>query len=101
MTVNEEKGIKVKSLGKALNLLSCFTTKHSAWGISELSEYLGIAKSNVHNIVSTFCDMGYLTRTPDGRYTLGLKMLEFAFLINQNLGDPNVRHYGGDCRADR
>ena len=90
MTVNEEKGIKVKSLGKALNLLSCFTTKHSAWGISELSEYLGIAKSNVHNIVSTFCDMGYLTRTPDGRYTLGLKMLEFAFVINQNLGYPNA-----------
>ena len=90
MTVNEEKGIKVKSLGKALNLLSCFTTKHSAWGISELSEYLGIAKSNVHNIVSTFCDMGYLSRTPDGRYTLGLKMLEFAFVINQNLGYPNA-----------
>ena len=90
MTVNEEKGIKVKSLGKALKLLSCFTTKHSVWGISELAEQLGIAKSNVHNIASTFCDMGYLTRTPDGRYALGLKMLEFAFVINQNLGYPNA-----------
>ena len=62
--MNEERSTKVKSLGKALNLLSCFTTRHPAWGISELSEHLEIAKSNVHNIVSTFCDMGYLIRTP-------------------------------------
>ena len=34
--------------------------------------------------------MGYLDRLPDGRYQLGLKMLEFAFIINQNLGYPKA-----------
>ena len=81
---------KVKSLAKALNVLSCFTTQHPVWGISDLAERIGVTKSNIHNIVSTFCGMGYLDRTPDGHYTLGLKMLEFAFIINQNLGYPNA-----------
>ena len=75
---------KVKSLAKALNVLSCFTTQHPVWGISDLAERIGVTKSNIHNIVSTFCGMGYLDRTPDGHYTLGLKMLEFAFIINQD-----------------
>jgi IclR family KDG regulon transcriptional repressor len=90
--ISEHKGQapKVKSLAKALNVLSCFTTQHPVWGISDLAERIGVTKSNIHNIVSTFCDMGYLERTPDGRYTLGLKMLEFAFIINQNLGYPNA-----------
>jgi len=88
--MSEQPGVKVKSLGKALNILSCFTSQQPVWGISELAEQMGIAKSNVYNIVSTFHDMGYLTQTPDGKYTLGLRMLEFAFIINQNLGYPNA-----------
>lgn len=88
--MSEQSEVKVKSLGKALNILSCFTSQRPVWGVSELAEQMGIAKSNVHNIVSTFHDMGYLTQTPDGKYTLGLRMLEFAFIINQNLGYPNA-----------
>ena len=49
-----------------------------------------MTKSNIHNILSTFTSMGYLDRLPDGRYTLGLKILEYAFIINQNLGYPNA-----------
>ena len=60
---------KVKSLAKALNVLSCFTTQHPVWGISDLAERIGVTKSNIHNIVSTFCGMGYLDRTPDGHTT--------------------------------
>jgi len=88
--VAEQRQPKVKSLGKALNMLSLFTKEKAVWGVSELAERMDVTKSNAHNIVSTFCDLGYLRRTHDGKYTLGLKMLEFAFLINQNLGYPNA-----------
>lgn len=83
---------KVKSLGKALSVLSCFTTEHPVWGVTELAEQMGVTKSNIHNIVSTFAAMGYLRKLSDGRYTLGLKMLEYAFVINQNLGYPRAVH---------
>ena len=81
---------KVKSLAKALNILSCFTIQEPVLGVTELANRIGVTKSNIHNILSTFTSMGYLQRLPDGRYTLGLKILEYAFIINQNLGYPNA-----------
>ena len=75
---------KVKSLAKALNILSCFTIQEPILGVTELANRIGVTKSNIHNILSTFTSMGYLQRLPDGRYTLGLKILEYAFIINQN-----------------
>ena len=75
---------KVKSLAKALNILSCFTIQEPVLGVTELANRIGVTKSNIHNILSTFTSMGYLQRLPDGRYTLGLKILEYAFIINQN-----------------
>lgn len=86
----EDQSPKVKSLAKALRILSCFSIREPVLGITELAERMDVTKSNIHNIVSTFCEMGYLRRTHDGRYTLGLKMLEFAFIINQNLGYPTA-----------
>ena len=59
MAENTEKEIKVKSLQKALDILNCFTKK-STWGVTELSEYLDLNKSNVHSILSTFTAMEYL-----------------------------------------
>ena len=81
---------KVKSLAKSLKILSCFTIQEPVRGVTELAERIGVTKSNIHNILSTFTSMGYLDRLPDGRYTLGLKILEYAFIINQNLGYPNA-----------
>lgn len=81
---------KVKSLAKALKVLSCFTVQEPVLGVTELAERMGVTKSNIHNILSTFQSMGYLDRTSDGRYTLGLKILEYSFIINQNLGYPNA-----------
>ena len=42
--------IKVKSLQKALEILNCFAVKQPL-GVTEISEKLGLYKSNVHNIL--------------------------------------------------
>ncbi len=81
---------KVKSLAKAMRVLECFTIREPELGVTELAEKLGVTKSNIHNIVSTFQQMGYLKRLPNGKYTLGLKLLEYAFIINQHLGYPKA-----------
>ena len=51
--MSEEKEIKVKSLQKALEILGCFVEKQPL-GVTEISEKLGLYKSNVHNILMTF-----------------------------------------------
>ena len=81
---------KVKSLVKAMNILSCFTVREPVWGVTELATHMDLNKSNVHNILSTFKSLGYLEQLPDGRYRLGMKILEYAFAINQNLGYPRA-----------
>ena len=56
---------KVKSLAKSLKILSCFTIQEPVLGVTELAERIGVTKSNIHNILSTFTSMGYLDRLPD------------------------------------
>lgn len=86
----DEQEPKVKSLAKALRVLECFSVQQPELGITDLSEQLGITKSNVHNIISTFQQLGYIRKMPNGKYALGLKMLEYAFIINQHLGYPKA-----------
>ncbi len=83
--------IKVKSLRKALSILECFTIKAPEQGITEISEKLGLNKSNVHNIISTFEHCGYVERNPaTARYRLGSRILELAYVLNAGLGLQQV-----------
>lgn len=62
---------KVKSLQKALEVLDCFREKQPL-GVTEISEKLGLYKSNVHNILMTFKAMDYLEQDEEsGKFVLG------------------------------
>jgi IclR family KDG regulon transcriptional repressor len=77
---------KVKSLIKALKILDCFTVNSPELGITEISEKLGLYKSNVHNIADTFLKAGYLEQNHEnGKYRLGFKLLEFGNVIHSNI----------------
>lgn len=79
--MNEE--IKVKSLKKALDVLNCFAIK-PVWGVTEISERLGLYKSNVYDILTTFKAMGYLEREEGtDRYKLGMQI----FTLSRAMGD--------------
>jgi len=78
--------IKVKSLYKALRVLDCFSVNQPELGITEISERLGLYKSNVHNIVDTFVKAGYLEQNPENeKYRLGMKILELGHVISSNI----------------
>lgn len=88
-----EEEVKVKSLQKALSVLECFTVKTPELGITELSEKLGLYKSNVHNLISTFEKCGYVEKNPvNNKYRLSFKILELAYVINSNLGLHGIIH---------
>ena len=53
-----DEQIKVKSLGKAMRILECFIGRGEL-GVTEISSMLGLGKSNVHDILSTFITLGY------------------------------------------
>ena len=78
-----ENEIKVKSLHNALEILNCFVGKDSL-GVTEISERFGLCKSNVHNILYTFRQMGYLEQNEaTGKYRLGMQI----FVLCKGLSD--------------
>jgi len=87
----ENNDFKVKSLAKAMNILECFTSEHPELGVTDIAKMTGLHKSSVHNMISTFCDMGYVSFNPDNsRYYLGLRLLHFGYIINTHLGIRNI-----------
>lgn len=86
----DNRKIKVKSLEKALKILECFTVEQPELGIAQIAETLDLYKGNVHNIVSSFEKMGYLEQNPiNKKYRLGMKLLEFTYIINSNIHYQN------------
>ena len=68
-----------KSLVKALQIIDCLSGDKDDYGISEISSALGLNKSNVHDILSTFEHFNYVKKDPKShRYSLSIHFLEIA-----------------------
>lgn len=82
---------KVKTLAKAIKLLECFSIEEPELGVTELSEKLDLYKSNVHNILSTYQEYGYIEKNPKtNKYHLGYKILELSKVVNSHLGISSI-----------
>lgn len=83
--MSQPSEIKVKSLQKSLEILNCFIEKPSL-GVTEISEKLGLYKSNAHNILSTFKAMNYLEQDEEtGKYRLGDSIFYLCRALNARL----------------
>ncbi len=78
---------KVKSLAKAMQVLECFSTQAPELGISDIARMTGMQKSSVHNILSTFAQIGYVGKNEQtNRYHLGLALLRYSYIITNHMG---------------
>jgi len=78
---------KVKSLAKAMGVLECFSNRRPELGVTEIAQMLDLHKSTVHNIANTLEHMGYLSQNQEtGKYSLGVRLLQFSYIINNHMG---------------
>ena len=85
--------VKVKSLKKAIRVLECFTVKQPELGITEISNLLDLNKSNVHNIVTTFEQLGYMEKNKDNdKYRLGLKIMHLSHVLSTTMTFHSIVH---------
>ena len=79
-----------KATTRVLAVLSAFASKlDESYGVTELSEALGMTKNMVYRAVSTLTDQGFLIRDASGtRYELGFRILE---LQNPSSREPDLR----------
>jgi IclR family KDG regulon transcriptional repressor len=76
-----------KTLVKAIELLEFMTTGKQRYGVSELAQALNLYKSNVHEILSTFEALGYVSQDPETKkYSLTMKVLELGHRIRSRFG---------------
>ncbi len=82
-----EKEYPVKSLAKAIQVLECFTLQEPELGVTEISQRLGMLKTTVYNILSTFAMLGYVVQNPKTeKYYLGTKILHLGYIVNNHMG---------------
>jgi DNA-binding IclR family transcriptional regulator len=66
-----------KATVRVLQVLSSFATEAPAFGVTELSQLLGMTKNMTYRALSTLVEQGYLMRDGQGaRYRLGYRVLE-------------------------
>jgi DNA-binding IclR family transcriptional regulator len=73
----KENGNAIKSLTKALNILTLFSQNKNEWNVKEMAEVLGYHKSSIQRLVTTLEAQRFLERTHPTRsqYRLGPVLL--------------------------
>jgi DNA-binding IclR family transcriptional regulator len=68
----------------ALKILELFSPKEPVLGVSEIGRRLGVHKSNISRLVAALQDEGFLARTENGRYRLGLRLYAMGASITHS-----------------
>jgi DNA-binding IclR family transcriptional regulator len=78
-----------KAMARILTVLSSFASDRPEFGISELSQHLGMTKNMVYRAIKTLVEQDYVMRDPTGqRFQLGFRVLE---LQNVTSPEPTFR----------
>jgi DNA-binding IclR family transcriptional regulator len=83
-------GESVSVPAKLLSLLDAFTQGHSAYTLSELARRTGLPLTTAHRLVGELEGWGGVERGADGRYRIGLRMVELAALCPRGVGLRDV-----------
>ncbi|KJS31404.1 MAG: hypothetical protein VR64_11360 [Desulfatitalea sp. BRH_c12] len=87
--------MSIQSVDRALQILTLFSHRTPALGVTEISQAVGLSKGTVHGLIRTLLRQGFLQQDqPSRRYRLGLKIYELGIIfagtmeINQKAAGP-------------
>ncbi|XTR51224.1 IclR family transcriptional regulator [Pseudarthrobacter sp. So.54] len=82
---SREPGRTVTS--KVLSILEAFEESRGALSLTDIAETSGLPLSTTHRLVAELTDWGLLSREPNGRYQLGIRLWELAQNTGRQLRD--------------
>ena len=80
----------VRSVAKAMELLQLLSRSKKPLSLKELSAQCGYPKSTVFGLLTTMRTYDVVTQTPDGKYSLGLRLFEYGRQRAAEVGAENV-----------
>src|SRR6476620_4649594 len=95
---SSEPGRTVTS--KVLAILEAFETSRGALSLTGIAEKSGLPLSTAHRLVTELTAWGFLSREPNGRYQLGIRLWELAQNTGRQLRDA-ARPYVQDLSRSR
>ena len=75
---------------KLLALLDAYSYEHAAYSLSELARHTGLPLATAHRLIGELARWGALERGEDGRYRIGLRLVELAALCPRGYGLRDV-----------
>jgi DNA-binding IclR family transcriptional regulator len=77
MQIKEKSSYSIRSVEKVLDVLEVISDVKGSFGVTHISEKLGMNKSSVFRLISTLEGRGYIERTHQyGHYKAGMKAFE-------------------------
>ncbi len=73
-----------KTIRTLSRLLSLFSAEREIIGIREASHLLRLPPANIHRLLSSMEEVGFLEKTPDRRYRIGERLFEIGTLFPHN-----------------
>jgi DNA-binding IclR family transcriptional regulator len=74
----------VRSVARALDILSAFSVNHPRLPLSELAEAVGLPRPTVRRLAVTLIERGFLRQDPDGAYLLGIRLHELGSQVTKS-----------------
>jgi DNA-binding IclR family transcriptional regulator len=74
-----------RSVERAARLLTSFTLDTPWLSLAELARRAGLPKATTHRLAAALKAAGMLTQASDGRYGLGVRLLELGSIVRENL----------------
>ncbi|CAG0936201.1 HTH-type transcriptional regulator XynR [Thermoflexales bacterium] len=68
----------LQTIEKASEVLALFDREHPEWGVREVAEALGLAKSSAHDLLTSLEQVGLLGKNEAGRYRLGWRLVTLS-----------------------
>jgi DNA-binding IclR family transcriptional regulator len=81
MAVAHRETTEVQSVTRAMAVLDAFDRDSPTLGVGELARRTGLHVSTVSRLLATLERGGLVSRTPAGRYALGLRLVGLAALV--------------------
>ncbi len=75
----------IRSVQRACGLLIAFSSAEPRLTLADLSERAGLPKPTAYRLASTLVDAGFMTQHADGRYGLGMRLIEVGSIARADL----------------
>jgi DNA-binding IclR family transcriptional regulator len=74
----------VRSVARALDMLSAFSPAHPRLHLSELAEAVDLPRPTARRLAVTMIERGFLRQDPDGAYLLGVRLHELGSQVTKS-----------------